>query len=151
MGFLQILSMLVSHVWGWPLHHPSKISCSNFAKIIYLSTSPLLTNKLLFSDNTTIWLSMTAMPSVEFQHEYAITMDAINKQGWGYSINFSVPLFFPLSFQKDENTVWIIIHCLGLGHETMVCAVCLSIFVCSYLTGVIAAELWRHLINMNMI
>ena len=25
--------------------------------------------------------------------------------------------------------VWTIIHCLGLGHETMVCAVCLSIFL----------------------
>ena len=27
-----------------------------------------------------------------------------------------------------KSEVWIIIHCLGLGHETMVCAVCLSIF-----------------------
>ena len=26
-----------------------------------------------------------------------------------------------------KSEVWIIIHCLGLGHETMVCAVCLSI------------------------
>ena len=25
--------------------------------------------------------------------------------------------------------VWTITHCLGLGHETMVCAVCLSIFL----------------------
>ena len=24
----------------------------------------------------------------------------------------------------------IITHCLGLGHETLVCAVCLSIFLC---------------------
>ena len=28
--------------------------------------------------------------------------------------------------------VWIINHCLGLGHETMVCAVCLTMFLCSY-------------------
>ena len=28
--------------------------------------------------------------------------------------------------------VWIIIHCLGLGHETMVCAVCLFIFLFSH-------------------
>ena len=28
--------------------------------------------------------------------------------------------------------VWIINHCLGLGHETMVCAVCLTVFLCSY-------------------
>ena len=25
--------------------------------------------------------------------------------------------------------VWTITHCLGLGHETMVCAVCLSVFL----------------------
>ena len=28
--------------------------------------------------------------------------------------------------------VWIINHCLGLGHETMVCAVCLTMFLCSF-------------------
>ena len=27
-----------------------------------------------------------------------------------------------------KSEVWTITHCLGLGHETMVCAVCLSIF-----------------------
>ena len=28
-----------------------------------------------------------------------------------------------------ESEVWTITHCLGLGHETMVCAVCLSVFL----------------------
>ena len=28
-----------------------------------------------------------------------------------------------------KSEVWSITHCLGLGHETMVCAVCLSIFL----------------------
>ena len=28
-----------------------------------------------------------------------------------------------------KSEVWTIIHCLGLGHETKVCTVCLSIFV----------------------
>ena len=28
-----------------------------------------------------------------------------------------------------KSEVWTIIHCLGLGHETMVCAVCLFIFL----------------------
>ena len=28
-----------------------------------------------------------------------------------------------------KSKVWTITHCLGLGHETMVCAVCLSIFL----------------------
>ena len=33
-----------------------------------------------------------------------------------------------------KSEIWTITHCLGLGHETMVCAVCLSIclFLCSY-------------------
>ena len=29
-----------------------------------------------------------------------------------------------------KSEVWTTTHCLGLGHETMVCAVCLSIFLC---------------------
>ena len=29
-----------------------------------------------------------------------------------------------------KSEVWIINHCLGLGHETMVCAVCLTLFLC---------------------
>ena len=28
-----------------------------------------------------------------------------------------------------ESEVWTITHCLGLGHETMVCAVCISVFL----------------------
>lgn len=31
-----------------------------------------------------------------------------------------------------ESEVWTIYHCLGLCHETMVCAVCLSMFLCSF-------------------
>ena len=32
-----------------------------------------------------------------------------------------------------KSEVWTITHCLGLGHETMVCAVCLSIFLSCHL------------------
>ena len=32
-----------------------------------------------------------------------------------------------------KSEVWTITHCLGLGHETMVCAVCLSIFLLLFL------------------
>ena len=32
-----------------------------------------------------------------------------------------------------KSEVWTITHCLGLGHETMLCAVCLSIFLSDYL------------------
>ena len=36
---------------------------------------------------------------------------------------------YTLSYYHHQKwVVWTIIHCLGLGHETMVCAVCLSIF-----------------------
>ena len=31
-----------------------------------------------------------------------------------------------------KSEVWIINHCLGLGHETMVCAVCLTMFLSMY-------------------
>ena len=31
-----------------------------------------------------------------------------------------------------KSEVWPITHCLGLGHETMVCAVCLSIFLSAH-------------------
>ena len=32
-----------------------------------------------------------------------------------------------------KSEVWTITHCLGLGHETMVSAVCLSIFLCTHI------------------
>ena len=38
---------------------------------------------------------------------------------------YSVP--FNIIIIKSE--VWIVNHCLGLGHETMVCAVCLNMFL----------------------
>ena len=50
---------------------------------------------------------------------------------------FSLPIFFVMIDRTYilcliiiiKSEVWTITHCLGLGHETMVCAVCLSIFV----------------------
>ena len=37
-----------------------------------------------------------------------------------------------ISFSESHKARhWNITHCLGLGHETMVCAVCLSIFLLS--------------------
>ena len=38
-----------------------------------------------------------------------------------------------------KSEVWTIIHCLGLGHETMVCAVCLSIFLCILLAWLLTS------------
>ena len=34
-----------------------------------------------------------------------------------------------------KSEVWTISHCLGLGHETMVCAVCLSIFLLQWMNS----------------
>ena len=36
---------------------------------------------------------------------------------------------YTLSYHHHQIEVWTITRCLGLGHETMVCAVCLSIFL----------------------
>ena len=49
-----------------------------------------------------------------------------------------------------KSEVWTITHCLGLGHETMVCSVCLSIFLftivpiwtCDFIQTIITETLW---------
>ena len=38
---------------------------------------------------------------------------------------------YTLSYNHHQIRIWTITHCLGLGHETMVCAVCLPIFLCT--------------------
>ena len=52
---------------------------------------------------------------------------------------FSLPISFvmieiiyiPCLIIIIKSEVWTITHCLGLGHETMVCAVCISILLCN--------------------
>ena len=76
------------------------------------------------------------------------------------SVFLSYPLFniwgcvfsvypFPLWWLREytlchiiiiKSKVWIIIHCFGLGHETMVCAVCLSIFLWPYTKWIITVR-----------
>ena len=46
-----------------------------------------------------------------------------------------------------KSEVWTITHCLGLGHETMVCAVCLSIFLWSD-SQVIYTKLASHWLSL---
>ena len=46
-----------------------------------------------------------------------------------------------------KSEVWTITHCLGLGHETMVSAVCLSIFLCSHMIKISL----RHQVFINRI
>ena len=52
-----------------------------------------------------------------------------------YVISLPIPLvmiariYIPCLIIIIKSEVWTIIHCLGLGHETMVSAVCLSIFL----------------------
>ena len=48
---------------------------------------------------------------------------------------------------KSGVTLWTITHCLGLGHETMVCAVCfiyLYIYILIKLSGPILCFLWER-------
>ena len=42
--------------------------------------------------------------------------------------------------------VWIINHCLGLGHETLVCAVCLTMFLC-YVLGSLATDVINTMVH----
>ena len=39
---------------------------------------------------------------------------------------------------------WTITHCLGLGHETMVCAVCVSVFLWRKMDDVDCLKKWRN-------
>ena len=71
----------------------------------------------------------------EQDEAYSLRFPLYNK--WG-CIFFSLPISLVMIERiyilcliiiiKSE--VWTITHCLGLGHETMVSAVCLSIFLC---------------------
>ena len=40
-----------------------------------------------------------------------------------------------------KSEVWTIIHCLGLGHETMVCAICLFIFLWGQLISIFHSQI----------
>ena len=68
---------------------------------------------------------------------------ATEKQSWWifFSITFIASLNESARIQIRTAfvPVWTVTHCLGLGHETLVCAVCLSIFSWSvyiYLLGI---------------
>ena len=43
-----------------------------------------------------------------------------------------------------KSEVWTVTHCLGLGHETMVCAACLSIFLCPVFKNCCRTDLVRN-------
>ena len=51
----------------------------------------------------------------------------------------NIYIFYLIVIIKSK--VWTITHCLGLGHETMVCAVCDSVFLCNN-PGVLVAPVW---------
>ena len=73
------------------------------------------------------------LSSVRVRYIYFLSYPLYNIWGCVFSVN-PFPLWwlgehtrFLIIIIKSE--VWTIIHCLGLGHETMVCAVCLSIYL----------------------
>ena len=43
-----------------------------------------------------------------------------------------------------KSEVWSIIHCLGLGHETMVCAVWFSVFLLRYMHILMHKDNYKH-------
>ena len=49
--------------------------------------------------------------------------------------------------------VWIINHCLGLGHETMVCAVCLTMFLCHVANQHVSrnADSWLYQMTVQLL
>ena len=56
-----------------------------------------------------------------------------------------IKMIYTLSYYHHQNKVWTIIHSLGLGHETIVCAVCLSLFLIKGDRGIqFALELGRE-------
>ena len=69
----------------------------------------------------------------EWDLAYSLSYSIYNIWGCVFSV---YP--FPLWWLKEYilcliviiSEVWTITHCLGSGHETMVCAVCLAIFLC---------------------
>ena len=73
---------------------------------------------------------------------------ATEKQSWWifFSITFIASLNESARIQIRTAfvQVWTVTHCLGLGHETMVCAVCLSIFLWSVIFILLElTTLWR--------
>ena len=48
-----------------------------------------------------------------------------------------------------KSEVWTITHCLGLGHETMVCAVCLSIFLWHGTKGCESLWCWTQYVTLD--
>ena len=63
---------------------------------------------------------------------YSLSYLIYNVWGCVFSV-YSFPLWWLIEyilclFIIIKSEVWIIVNCLGLGHESMVCAVCLSMF-----------------------
>ena len=75
----------------------------------------------------------------EYDKAHSLSYPLYNTWGWGY-VFFSLPIsilmikriYILRVFIIINSEVWTITYCLVLGHETMVCTVCLSVFL-SYL------------------
>ena len=71
----------------------------------------------------------------EWHKAYSLSYPLYNIWGCVFAI-YPFPLWwlrgYILCSIIFKSEVWTITHCLGLGHETMVCAVCLYILICTY-------------------
>ena len=73
----------------------------------------------------------------EIKHILSVQLSIIQYVGLcGFSLPISLVMteyiYFVCRIIIIKSEVWTIIHCLGLGHETIVCAVCLSKFLCRW-------------------
>ena len=95
------LSSLCKLIWGhWTYKMPVRYSLSS----VWVRLS--IFSQLSIIQNMGLYVFSLPIPLVMIERIYILCLIIIIK-----------------------SEVWTIIHCLGLGHETMVCAVCLSIFL----------------------
>ena len=78
-------------------------------------------------------LDFYCLSNVAMSFQYGEIISLYNIWGCVFSV-YPFPLWWLREYTLCliiiiKSEVWTIIHCLGLGHETMLCAVCLSIFL----------------------
>ena len=71
---------------------------------------------------SSVWVRLSIFSQLSIEHYMGLCVFSLP-----ISLVMTERIFCLIFIIKSE--VWTIIHCLGLGHETMVCAVCLSLFL----------------------
>ena len=93
---------------------------SHYRSILKYWTSQILNRYFLSS----VWLRISYFSQLPFMQYVVLCVFRLPILWWWL---WESGVFYLITIIKSE--VWPICHCLGLGHETMVRAVCLSIFL----------------------